>query len=98
MSVFVTIDDILVRAGACPGGVRQWMEERGDYRIIVPLDELLSDSEAREWANKAIGYDGYGYGSGDGDGYGSGDGYGYGYGYGSGDGDGYGSGYGWSLK
>ena len=70
----ITADDV-VRAGACPDGVRKFIRRCNGIAAAVTVASALRlarTSDERDWILMAA--DGFGYG--------------YGYGYGDGDGDG----------
>ena len=104
--ILLTGDDV-VRAGACAGGVGEWLERYAPTATALTAEQALALDPGNEHVMAAAGLagygdgDGYGYGYGYGDGSGSGSGYGSGsgsgYGYGSGYGDGDGSGYGYGY-
>ena len=87
---FLVADDV-IRAGACIGGVYDWLRDDSRKPLTSwPVRALLKIVSATDaaWVKRAAHLMGYGGGYG----YGYGDGYGYGYGDGYGDGDGGGGG------
>ena len=98
----ITADDV-IRAGACPDGVYEFLEAHAEFvtaampaRAVLALCEQQERSHveaAIDLSGDGYGY-GFGFGSGDGSGFGDGDGSGYGFGYGYGFGSGYGYGFG----
>ena len=85
--ILLTGDDV-VRAGACAGGVGEWLERYAPTATALTAEQALALDPGNEHVMAAAGLAGYGYG----DGYGSGYGDGYGDGSGDGDGSGYGDG------
>ena len=67
----ITGDDV-VRAGACSGGVRSFIERYKDIAAAVPVAialKLAESDEERAWIHRAADFDGNGYGYGDGGSY-----------------------------